>query len=139
MKRAARGAPHLYYPNVRFSVRIIRVSRRPSPNLLCPRHLAPGRDHLNIVSPNCNVAPALLIDPVSQRSGRSQYADGVGLRRLPRFQDSRGRCRVIRFLDIGGLASREGRPKRDGQHRDRYQCLERCRHSLSGRARPASR
>jgi|KBSMisStaDraftv2_1062788.scaffolds.fasta_scaffold140108_2 hypothetical protein len=24
MKRAARGAPHLYYPNVRFSVRIMR-------------------------------------------------------------------------------------------------------------------
>ena len=23
MKRAARGAPHLYYPNVRFSVRIM--------------------------------------------------------------------------------------------------------------------
>lgn len=52
---------------------------------------------------NCNVAPALLIDPPRQRCWRTQDANRGRLRRLTPFQDSGDRGRVIRSLDSGGL------------------------------------
>ena len=94
MKRAARGAPHLYYPNGRIFRSGVCVSRRPSsPNLLCPRHLALGRDHLKIVSPTATWRP---------RCSSTQRASAAGEANMP-IAVGCVACRVSRIL-VAGLS-----------------------------------